>query len=356
MKKALLLILLIVLIRINTFSQNYEKEKITILFLSSNPRNSLPLENDREIREITNIIRSSEYRNDFILISRWALQIDDLIDALNECHPTIVHFSCHGNNSGEIILEDANRNSIELDTIVIKRLFSTLNFGIQLVLFNMCYSKDLAIAVVDTVECSIGMDSRISDEAAIIFARSFYRAIGNGNTVQNAFEQGKLNLLIYTPSEEKIPRIYSKKEINLSQKFIAKALPSIKNITNRNDGISSFDVKYKNIYYMPINDSRIVQIFKQKYLGNININSKGILSIGGYPFQSACSATVYWKTPTDTMYKVLKEKIHFSSDQVIREQNFNALKDEIFPDTLVIGTSVIINIDNGEGYFEGEKY
>ncbi len=57
--------------------------KIRALFLAANPVNTERLGLDKEIREITSQIRSSEYRDLLELISVWAVRPDDLLQNLN---------------------------------------------------------------------------------------------------------------------------------------------------------------------------------------------------------------------------------------------------------------------------------
>src|SRR5690348_1663009 len=84
--------------------------KLKVLFLSANPAGTQPLALDEEIREITNKIRASEHREAVELISRWAVRPDDLLQALNEHKPHIVHFSGHGSPTEEILLLDNDRH------------------------------------------------------------------------------------------------------------------------------------------------------------------------------------------------------------------------------------------------------
>ena len=79
-------------------------DKVKILFLAANPKNTPTLQLDEEIRAITQKIRSSEYRDSLELISAWAVRADDLLQVFNEHKPHIVHFSGHGSSEGEIIL------------------------------------------------------------------------------------------------------------------------------------------------------------------------------------------------------------------------------------------------------------
>ena len=69
---------------------------ITVLFLAANPTNTPQLRLDEEARAIQNKIRLSDYRESVKFESRWATRSSDILQAINETNPTIVHFSGHG--------------------------------------------------------------------------------------------------------------------------------------------------------------------------------------------------------------------------------------------------------------------
>lgn len=58
-------------------------EKIKVLFFAANPRDQKQLWLDEEVRDITQQIRLSEYRDSVELQSRWAVRTGDLLQALN---------------------------------------------------------------------------------------------------------------------------------------------------------------------------------------------------------------------------------------------------------------------------------
>jgi hypothetical protein len=169
---------------------------IKILFLASSPDRTSALQLDEEVRAITSKISASEYRDVLELISRWAVRPDDLLQALNEHRPQIVHFGGHGSAAGEILLMDDNRQVKPVSAAALKMLFTTLKDNIRVVVLNACYSRIQAEAITEVIDCAIGMNAAIGDQAAITFGASFYRAIGFGRSVQEAFEQGKTALLL----------------------------------------------------------------------------------------------------------------------------------------------------------------
>jgi len=133
-----------------------------------------------------------------------------LLQLLNQHKPQIVHFSGHGSESGEIILSDSRGEQKPVNPAAITALFKTLKGSIQVVILNACYSRLQAEAIRQVIDCAIGMNDSIKDEAAIVFAASFYRAIGFGLSVKQAFDQGIVALLLEGIPEENKPELLVK--------------------------------------------------------------------------------------------------------------------------------------------------
>jgi hypothetical protein len=107
-------------------------------------------------------------------------------------------------------------------------LFATLKKNIRLVFLNACYSREQAEGLVASIDCVIGMQERIHDDASAIFASSFYRAIGFGHSVQDAFDQGKASLLLEGLTDEDMPELIVRDGVDPRQVFLIvdTALPS----------------------------------------------------------------------------------------------------------------------------------
>jgi diguanylate cyclase (GGDEF)-like protein len=188
-------------------------QKLKILFLASNPRDTPILQLDEEIRSISEKIRASEFRDCLDLFSAWAVRADDLLQILNQYKPHIVHFSGHGNEQGEIILINESGVSKPVSQQALTSLFKTLKDNIKLVILNSCYSRMQAEAIANTIDCVIGMNAAIGDRSAAIFAAAFYRAIGFGRTIKEAFDQGITSLLLEGSFEDTTPDLIVGKKI-----------------------------------------------------------------------------------------------------------------------------------------------
>jgi uncharacterized protein YjbI with pentapeptide repeats len=201
----------------NTFSERQKKEstveKIRVLLVSANPRGTTALHLDEEVREIEIKVRAAKYRDSIEIITKWAARPDDLLQFLNQYKPHVVHFSGHGSSEEEIILLDKQGNPKPVSKEALVSLFRTLKDNIKVVLLNACFSKPQASAIVEEIDCAIGMDRAIGDDAAITFAASFYRAVGFGRSVKDAVDQGKTALLLEGIPEERTPVLLNRKGV-----------------------------------------------------------------------------------------------------------------------------------------------
>lgn len=189
-------------------------ETIKVLFMASNPIDQTQLRLDEEIRAITEKIRASEHRDSVQLISRWAVRPTDLLQALNEHKPHIVHFSGHGSDNDELVFQadDGSTKLVSKEAIV--TTMSTLNDNICVVIFNACFSYAQAKAVTQHVDIAIGMKDSIRDDAARVFAAQFYAAIGFGRSVKQAFNQGISALLLEGIPEDDIPSLFVRENVD----------------------------------------------------------------------------------------------------------------------------------------------
>jgi TIR domain/CHAT domain len=200
-------------------------QKIKALFLAANPKSTNRLAIDEEMHEIERKFRAAEHRDALVFQSAWAVRPDDLLQLLNQHQPHIVHFSGHGSSEGLSLAGDDGQERL-VTTQALKRLFTTLKDNIRLVFLNACYSHEQAQALIGTIDCVIGMKESIHDTAAIAFASSFYRAIGFGRSIQDAFDQGITSLSLEGIPDEDLPALLVKQGVDAKKVIlIASANP-----------------------------------------------------------------------------------------------------------------------------------
>ena len=192
-------------------SQTQSSKPIKILFLAANPQDSVRLRLDEEIRGIEQALLQAEYRDKFAIEQEWAVRVSDLQGHLLRHQPDIVHFSGHGSEASEIILEDKTGESQTVPTRALEQLFAVLKDNIRCVVLNACYSKKQAQAIAKHIDCVIGMSKAIGDEAAINFAVAFYQALGYGKNVKTAFDLGCVQIDLQSLNEQDTPKLLATK-------------------------------------------------------------------------------------------------------------------------------------------------
>lgn len=183
-------------------------KEITVLFFAANPLDQQQLRLDEEVRGIGEMIRKSEHRDSVHLESRWAVRPLDVLQAINECQPRIVHFSGHGSDQDEIVFQDNAGQTKLVSKEAIVQTMAAASGDIQLVFFNTCYSRGQAEAVVQHVPAAVGMNTSIGDEAARVFSAQFYSAIGFGLPVGRAFQQAKAALMLEGIPADSTPELF----------------------------------------------------------------------------------------------------------------------------------------------------
>jgi CheY-like chemotaxis protein len=192
-------------------TQQFEAEAgypvIKILFLAANPSDTTWLRLYEESRAIEQVLRRAEFRDVFDVKQHWAVRVNDVQGLLLRYKPHIVHFSGHGSESSEIILEDDSGNSSPISVRAMSQLFSVLKDNIRCVVLNACYSEQQATAIAEHIDCVIGMTKAIGDKAAISFAAAFYQALGFGRNVKTAFDLGCVQIDLESLDEQDTPKL-----------------------------------------------------------------------------------------------------------------------------------------------------
>ncbi|MEP0924359.1 GUN4 domain-containing protein [Leptolyngbya sp. ST-U4] len=160
-----------------------------ILILASNPRKDLNL--DREIRDLKEVIKKSRNRRELEVEDALAVRVGELQDLLFRYRPQIVHFCGHGSGQQGLVFEGNDGGEQWVRAEALSDLFRLFAENVGCVLLNACYSEEQADAIVNHIDYVIGMNQEIRDDAAISFSKGFYRALGYGCSIEQAYEFGK---------------------------------------------------------------------------------------------------------------------------------------------------------------------
>jgi len=186
--------------------------KHTILFLAANPGAADRLALDQEACAIQHELERARCRDSFELATRWAVQPLDLLRNLRTLRPTVLHFSGHGSSAApptgsarrDIVASDANSELAGLffhgsdgrahrvSGEAIRDAFAFAGNTVRVAVLNACYTEPLAHALRQHIDCVIGTDGAILDDAARRFSIGFYCGLGAGASVAAAFEHGRV--------------------------------------------------------------------------------------------------------------------------------------------------------------------
>ena len=197
---------------------NGGKSHMKILLLAANPMTSQRLRIDEEVRAIEGKVGSSTLRAAVQFRSRWATRPGDLQQALLEENPDVVHFSGHGGGTIGVVLHSETGTDVSLvSSAALAQLFAVLKDNIRLVVLNACYSEEQAKAIVEEIDCVVGMADSIGDDGAGTFAAAFYRGLAYGKSVQTAFDLGLNELqLMGLMDDEAVPVLLIREGVDAS--------------------------------------------------------------------------------------------------------------------------------------------
>jgi hypothetical protein len=184
-----------------------------ILFLSADPTNEARLRLGQEVRDIQQRLSLAKLRKKIKMVERMSVRPGDITQAIFDTEPQIIHFSGHGTASGDLCFENELGKMHPIPPEALASLFALLSDQVNCVILNACYSAIQAQAIAEHIDYVIGMKQGIGDNAAITFATGFYKALGAGRAIEEAFNYGIVELKLFNLPEDLTPVLIKKKSI-----------------------------------------------------------------------------------------------------------------------------------------------
>jgi AAA+ ATPase superfamily predicted ATPase len=194
--------------------------QIRILFLTAEPTDSARLRLGRELEDIKERLRLANPQGIFVLEERRSARPKDISQAIQDFKPNIVHFSGHGESTGELCFENELGKTQPVTPEALAALFRLVTDHVNCVVLNACYSDIQAEAIVEHIPFVIGMNRAIGDRAAIAFAVGFYRALGAKRSPEEAYEFGCVEIQLQGIPEESTPVLRKKEERSLGMFYL----------------------------------------------------------------------------------------------------------------------------------------
>lgn len=191
--------------------------KLRILFLvtQANGKDRQRLADD--YAAIERELQLAPHGNDFELISKWALTVDEMVRHLLDVDPTIVHLwgeavdiksdPAHlaSDRDTGIYLLSEHRDPQPVTGRALTMMLGAAAPSARVVVLSGCYTDSLADELCQVVECVVGM-AHDQDHAARSFATAFYRALGHRRSVGHAIEHAVAALAARELPDEYVPR------------------------------------------------------------------------------------------------------------------------------------------------------
>ncbi|MBW4505090.1 MAG: CHAT domain-containing protein [Scytonematopsis contorta HA4267-MV1] len=189
-----------------------------ILILAANPKQTVHLRLNEELRDIKEGLQRSPQRERFELRYDLAVRPRDIRRSILDFRPNIIHFSGHGTGIQGLCFEDETGYEQMVTGEALAGLFGQFSKPVECVLLNACYSKVQAEVIAEHINYVIGMNDSINDKAAIEFVVGFYDALAAYNPqydevspVEFAFNIAQNAIKLAGVSGESIPELIKKK-------------------------------------------------------------------------------------------------------------------------------------------------
>lgn len=214
---------------------------LRLLMMTSNPTDTGRLRLDREYKVVRTELDAAPARFSYVLEP--GVSVSDLSRWLLQYRPQIVHFAGHGDlvkspngaapsgirgamldaseaearphevlPSGIVLEDESGKKKLVPPEVLVSLLgLSFVRSELKVVLLNSCWGEGQAQAIVQQagIPIAIGMNRPIGDEAAIRFAQGFYRGIGYGAPVQDAFEVGRSQMILLDTGFKDVPVLFT---------------------------------------------------------------------------------------------------------------------------------------------------
>ncbi|WFL76827.1 CHAT domain-containing protein [Altererythrobacter arenosus] len=203
--------------------QKVRGKQLRIAYLVTNPDPSAALNTLQEAKQVTKAIREVALSHKIDLRPFLAPSFDDLIDALNEFRPHVVHFSGHGGD--ETLLFDNERigdvggTALDFDTIV--ELLDAVEFKPDGLILMACDTVEGAKKFLDHTSFVVAMADSIGDDAASDFSVRFYRSLGSGVALENAVKQGKVSIKGKGYPDAELPTLLTRNEAKAKKPLVS---------------------------------------------------------------------------------------------------------------------------------------
>ncbi|NPE09762.1 MAG: CHAT domain-containing protein, partial [Asgard group archaeon] len=109
-------------------------------------------------------------------------------------NPEIVHFYGLSSDDNKIMLYKDESKTVMVKPEDLANLFKLFNKSLRCVILSSCYNDKQAEAIAQHIDCVVGTLKSTEEKSSASFAQGFYRALGGGKNVNEAFEFGEVQM------------------------------------------------------------------------------------------------------------------------------------------------------------------
>ena len=169
--------------------RNRRREHV-ILWITANPSQTQPLATDVECAGVQRELRMAAHGDDFRVETRGAVTVDDLIRALVELQPAVLHLSMHGDAKLGVMLQDERGEPQPVSLRALAMIVRAACVKVRVMVLVACDSAAEARTALAAADCVIAVAGKIDDAAARAFDVQFYGALANRRSLGNAVALG----------------------------------------------------------------------------------------------------------------------------------------------------------------------
>ncbi len=168
---------------------------VRVLLLTASPADLTAIRVAQEEKEVKRHIEAGKARGARVELHvvRGAM-LDDILSAMNEFRPHILHIAAHGSQNGDLWLLNDLGDRVVMPLAGFLAAIESAAKDLTLLLLNACYSRAAAEVLRQHVDCAIGVRTKVADASALAYIEAFYAALGHGLAVSEAHEQGLAQL------------------------------------------------------------------------------------------------------------------------------------------------------------------
>jgi hypothetical protein len=167
--------------------------RLKIVFFAAKASGDPTLALSQEGSRIEAALRGARYRDDVDFRVESGATLAEVIAVLRAERPHVLHFGGHGGAGGAYRLQGEDGAPVALTRELSDQLFAAFSspaHHLRLVVINACSSAPVAEAIGAHVDFTIGSTRDLADLDAIEFAETLYGALGDGESIRDAYLQG----------------------------------------------------------------------------------------------------------------------------------------------------------------------